>query len=350
MSRIVLSKGLAIRARQVEGGLKTNVDLTMAGSLYEQLEDLTFFLAAAGGAPLIVNGHSTPPLPVEPADWGPLTQLQERIRKMVSLLDSMSLSPELARSLDPNPTEQHHLLMLHRALIEGEEVQVSTDGVGRMNVTVGRYQIVVLVFEGADGEHYRIVDPFSPDQRDRLYFRQTSEDGGPKIVRRATLYEALDAEDLGRTLNLHVRNMAEAYERLEDRSEALSMANQVALELLRAADTASEPARDYLLQGADNLTAWLMREGGGDLVYSINYWQTQLRMATPTSVDRVQIRQARREIRTTAALEPLQEACFAILLDEPDELAVVLAGLSGEDREMLVSWPIWSLAQHLNQP
>jgi hypothetical protein len=348
-SCVVLSKGLAIRVRQVEGGLKTDIDLTMAGSLHDQLDDLTFFLAAAEGAPVVVNGRPLPPLPKAHPDRSDLVHVREQVRKMVAVLDALDLGHELARSLETNAASRDNLLMLHRAIVDGEEVHASTDGLGRLNLSIGPYQIVVLVFAGADDEHRRIVDPFSPEQRDRLYFRQTSEDGAPKVVRPATLYEVLDAEDLGRALNLHVGSIAEAYQRLENRAEALSMANQTALNLLHAADGTSGPMADYLLRGAGNLTSWLVREGNDDMVYNINHWQTKHRLGTLTSADSAVIRQVRRKSRATTVLDLLQEACLAILLDEPDEVDLVLDELSDDDRGKLQSWPIWSLAQNLTR-
>jgi hypothetical protein len=93
----------------------------------------------------------------------------------------------------------------------------------------------------------------------------------------------------------------------------------------------------------------LVQEGNDDVVYNINHWQTQHRLGTLTSADSAVIRQVRRKSRATTALDLLQEACLAILLDEPDEVDLVLDDLSDDDRGKLQSWPIWSLAQNLTR-
>lgn len=343
-SRIVLSAGLSIRARRVDDGLTTNIDLTRAGTLFAQYDDVRFFLAAAAGEPLVINGQELPPLPIAPADRSDLLKVRDQLKKMIAVIKSFDLGREFERSIYVFQGEHQHLLMLHPALIGGEEVRVSTDGVGRLNLSVGPFQIVVLVFEGATADHRQIVDPFAPEQRNRLYFRQTSEDDHSQAVRRATLYEALTPDDLGKTLNLHLDEIVEAYEMLEDRPGALAMANQTTLNLLLAADDANSAAQTaYLLRGARNLTDWLQREGDSDPIYSINSWQVKHRLGTLDDNDRRTIRQERRRHRYDGALDALAEACLAILLDERDEVESILQDMSEDDRSKVRGWPIWAL-------
>lgn len=343
-SRISLSEGLSIRAFREDKGLRTNIDLTAAGNVYDQLKDLSFFLAAADGYPLVIGEVDLAPTVTDPHDVEELRSARDEINRMVEVLDSFDLPDSYARSLDISTDEKLHLLMLHTALILNEEPPIRTDGVGRMNLSIGGGQVVLLVMDGADEKRRRVVDPFSPSRRGEFLFRSGGQNVDGEVVQWATIYEALGEGELANTLNLHLTNIADAYEALPDRNIALVIANQMILNLLSAGDASEGVRAQYLYDGANRLSEWLVLKGSEELTYQINQWQTWYRIGRlgPQEVQRV--RQARRGARNSGSSDALfHEACLAILLRELEELDLLMDELPEEDRDKLKNWPIWAL-------
>lgn len=343
-AQITLSEGLSIRVRKEDNGLKTNIDLGAEGTIYDQLKDLTFFLAAARGEPLHYGDTVMPPLAPTFKDLRELEFVQARVRQMVEILDSFDLGPELARSIPLDLQEKQYLVMLHDALLSGEEIPTREGGRGRMNVVLGNYQVVILVSEGSKDDHRKLIDPFDPENRGEFRILREGDDGQPEEIQWATIYESLHDEDFGQTLNLHVDHIADAYDALEDRNVALSTANKFLLNLLHAADKADPPMRAYLLRGANNLSAWLVEKGDGDVLYRINQWQVWQRQGLLTPEDSSEMRTARRGLRGAEDSDVhFKEACLTILLGEFEELSHLISTFRPEDAERIAEWPIWAL-------
>lgn len=350
-SRITLSEGLLIRAFREDNGLRTNIDITAAGNLYDQQKDLSFFLAAADGSPLVIGDVEMAPTTIDPREIGDLRTAHAEISRMVEVLDSFELDDSIVRSLDISTEEKIRLLMLHTALILGEEPPIKTDGFGRMNMSIGGQQVVLLIMEGADERHRKVVDPFSPSRRGEYIFRSVGENvKGDEVVQWATVYESLQAGELEKTLNLHLGDIAGAYEALPDRDDALTAANQMVLNLLAAGDNSADSRARYLYEGVLGLVEWLVRSGGGELTYKINEWQTRYRLGLLDAEELQRVRQARRDARKSGSPDSrFHEACLAIILQDLDELDLLLDELSEEDRQKLREWPIWSLAERTSR-
>lgn len=343
-ARITLSDGLTIRVQRDSIGLKTNIDLSAEGTVFDQLKDLSFFLAAARGEPLHYGDMVMPPLAPNVDDRRELEFVRARIQEMVEALGYLDLGSELARSIPLGLQEKQYLVMLHDALLAKEDIPTHESGRGRMNVLLGDYQVVVLVSEGTKEDHRRIIDPFHPENRGDFRILREGEDGKPEEIEWATIYEALHEDDFGRTLNLHVDHIAEAYDALEDRNVALSIANQFLLNLLHAADKADAPMRAYLLRGAGNLSDWLVEKGDGDVLYNINQWQVWYRRAPLAEETEREIRAARRKLRESSTPDThFKEACLTILLRDFDELDSLIESFTADDVARISGWPIWAL-------
>lgn len=344
-SHITLSRGLSIRAKRENGGLKTSIDLSSVGTIYDRLKDITFFLAAATGSPLVIGGATMPPLPTKPKKMADLLFSRDRLREMVEVLNQFGISEELGRSLDMSASQRPYLVMLYDALVAGEEVKIDVDGIGRMNIQLGQYHVVALVLDGRDDEHKILLDPFDPKHRGEYQLVRKLDDGTIEEVRWATIYESLQDDDFGRVLNLHVDSIADAYDALEDRNAALSIGNQMVLKLLAASDSADEPMRTYILRGAENLANWLVTKGDNGVTHRINQWQIRKRTGDLGASDERDMRHLRRAVRNEGGDDShLREACLTILLGEQDELEIMIAEMQESDAERLRSWPIWFLA------
>lgn len=345
VSRITLSEGLGIRAVEEGGGLRTNIDFTAVGSPYDQLKDLSFFLAAAGGAPLVIGGREMQPASSDLREKAEVAAMRDRVKGMVAVFELLDLGEAFARSLKIVDDQRRNLMLLHAALILKEEVPIKTDGIGRMKMSIGDGHVSVMVMEGSDENHRKLVDPFGPDLRGHFVLKNTGpgedEDPDAQLV---TIYEGVRPEELASTLNLYPDSMADAYGALPNRTTALNQANQMILNLLSAADESEELRAQYLLRGAKNLSDWLVSAAPENLTHRINQWQTWSRLGLLGAQETQDIRQARRELPASEAVEaPLQEACLAILLQDQGELEFLMNALTDEDREKLTNWPIWKL-------
>ena len=114
------------------------------------------------------------------------------------------------------------------------------------------------------------------------------------------------------------------------------------LHLLQAADSVGGAHRKYLLQGAADLSDWLVQSAADDLTHTINRWQVDHRRRDLSPEALKEIRLVRRALEESDDRE-LRNACLTILLDDADELAVIIDSLSPSQLEVLQSWPIWGL-------
>lgn len=342
---ITLSQGLEIRTSSGPKELNANINLTPAGGIRSQLRDLDFFLAAMHGEPLIIAGAAHPPTATMAVD-DRLGVLRERIASLVELMDALAVHESLIESHVFSDGEKRELLSLHRAIVRGEEVEAQTDGYGRYDFEFGKLKIVTLIAPGSTPAHRRILDPLNPGNRSQVRIIHARDDGSSVELDYATVYDSMEIPDLVAGLNLRLEAIVETYEGVSDNDAVRGTANQMTLTLLRAADSAEGPRREYLLSGAASLSEWLVSKGGDVLPNKINRWQVGYRRGTLSPSDRAEIRAARRALYQDADKDVrLREACLLILLEERDELDLVMQELTQPEADSLRSWPIWSLVE-----
>jgi hypothetical protein len=340
-----LSEGLLIRARNVGDRLKATIDLTLRGSLRSQLRDLDFFLAAASGEPLVIGSVSNKLGDHSFAQEGELTTVRESIGRIVEVFEAIGANDELVEAVVWSEEDKRMLLTLHRAIVLDEEVAATSDGYGRMDISVGPFTIVTLVTAGSAPELLRVANPFDPTKRARFRLYQEGEAVTEAETINGTVYESLEVIELPAVLNLHLEGIVQAYDKLEDRNVAFALANQMVLTLLSAADSVDGARRKRLLVGARALSEWLFTDGDDKLLYKINMWQTRHRLGILTADDLAEIRTERRVVQREDEDDArLREACLSILLADFDELEIALNGMAVEQAAHLRSWPIWTLA------
>lgn len=340
-----LSDGLLIRARIIDGKLKANIDVTLRGTLRSQLRDLDFFLAAVHGEPLVIDGASHQAESSTLANEKELTTLRDRIGRIVQVLEEIGAGEELVGSVAWSDDDKRTLLALHRAIVLDEDVAATSDGYGRLDISVGPFKVVTLVTPGSTPDRLRIANPFDPAKRGRFRLFGTAEGGSAMEIIDGTAYEALKVAELPDILNLRLDTIVQTYNALEDQMAAYALANQMVLTLLTAADSSDGSNRERLLAGADVLSEWLVLNGDDKPLYRINHWQTRFRRGTLSTEDNVDIRAARRStMRKDGDDARLREACLSILLNDVDELDLILNGVATDQIEKLHSWPIWALA------
>ena len=340
-----LSDGLHIRARNIDGELSASIDLVPQGSLHSQLRALDFFLAAAHGEHLAIGDIRSDPESHTFAHALEVTEMRERIGRIVELFDAIGADEEMIGSVDWSDDDKHMLLALHDAFVLGRDVAATSDGLGHLGIPVGPFKIVAFVMSGATPGRLRVVNPFDPTKRAEFRLFQPKQGGGVKETINGTVYESLQIADVSSTLNLHLENIVQAYGDIEDQTVALLLANQMVLTLLSAADSVDGVKRKRLLVGAGSLSDWLVENGDDDSVYKINYWQTRRRLGSLSADDTVEIRTERRSVQRQDGDDArIREACLSILLNDFGDLDAILDDLAEDQLERLHSWPIWALA------
>lgn len=343
---IRLSPGLGLRARKDGPHMKANIDLTLVGSLRQQVKDLDFFLSAVDGSPLSIGGTehvaemNAFPRKSEVAD------ARARIGRIVDLLDELQVDEELLGSVIWTEEDLRILTTLYRGIVLGEEVGGTVNGYGRLDVNVGRFKVVTMVSQGSDPDHLRLVNPFDPAKRDKFKLYHQTDEGAMEEMTDGTVFETLREADFATSLNIPVAAMVEAYNALENRAIASALANQMVLSLLKASDNLQGAERARLVNASVTISDWLVKHGDDKAVYRINSWQARKRLGLLTITDFDEIRRERHFVfRDESDNARMREACLSILLDDRDELAVTMEGLSATQIENLQSWPIWALTQ-----
>jgi len=343
-SSIRLSPGLAIRARRTEEGLNTNIDLSMEGSLRDQLRDLDFFLEAVHGESLVINGVPNTSTDRYFSHEEELTTIRDRIGRIVELFDAIGADEALVGSVLWSDADKRTLLSLHRAIVLDQDVPATSDGYGRLDIEVGPFTIATVVSAGDTPERLRFTDAFDPTKRARFRLWHVNDEGSPEEVTNGTVYEALEVDELAKILNLHFEGIVQAYEGIGDRAVAYAAANQMVLTLLNAADMVEGPRRARLLLGAEALSDWLVANSDDKLLSRINRWQTRYRLAALSEEEKSEIRTIRRSLQREVGVDArLREACLTILLSDFGELDVILEDLPRERVDSLQNWPIWAL-------
>lgn len=343
---IRLSAGIELRIKEGEKGLRTNLQLTREGTLREQVKNFDFLLAAAAGEAMVIGKTVSTPQAGDPELFKELQEARLELSKLIELFDELGLTDEQSSSFQLNHSMRQTLLALHQGLVQDNPVQAHSDGTGKFDVLVGHHKIMIVVLPAEEPGFCRIIDPFDPTKRDRFQIYARNEDGSTELIDWGTVYEAVTSEEMATVLNLRLENIVAAYEALEDRTGAISKANYTVLRILTAADLAKDEShRSNLLEGAERLCKWLLKEGPDTLIFKINWWQTLHRRGGLTDTYRRDIRAARRHLDRSDNLAGLLEACTVILLGDIEELELVLSELSEEERASLEEWPIWTLAE-----
>ena len=344
-----LSAGLEVRLRSSNESIDSNLSLTLDGSLVEQAKNLDFMIAAAAGQPLIIGDKINEPLAGDAGLESELRGIRHDMGRLIELFTELGIDDAFSSDLEIDPRTKRMLLALHEGLLLDKPVQADSDGTGRFDIPIGEHKIMVIVLPAEDSGWRRIVDPFDPTKRDRFQIYHANEDGTVAQVDWGTVYEAVTPEDLSTVLNLRLGNLVAAYEELEDRIDASTKANYMALRLLSAADIAKDQShREQLLQGASELCDWLLQVEPDSLVFRINRWQILYRLGDLGDSDRRGIRAARRALDRQDDQFSLLEVCMLVLLNDSEELQYAVSELTKEEAEKLQAWPIWSLSKLSN--
>ncbi|WP_349897426.1 hypothetical protein [Parafrigoribacterium soli] len=342
--RVRLSAGLELRLKVEESVINANLNLTRDGSFRDQVKNIDFVLAAASGTPLVIGGQSHLPHEGDSRLAAELEVVRTQLFHLIELFDELGIDDAVTAELSLDEGMKRMLFAFHQGIVENRPVRGTSDGTGRLDISLGPHKLMVIVLPAEEEGHRRIIDPFDPGKREQFRIYRLDGVGTAEPVEWGTVYETVTPEDMALILNLRLGDIVSCYSALADRSGALNKANLTVLRLLSASDlTTDERHRNYLLQGAASLCDWLLSEDVDSLIHRINWWQTKTRLASLSDDDRREMRAARRSLSRNEKQAGLLEACMLILLEESEELELAISELGLEEVETLKSWPIWSL-------
>lgn len=319
-----------------------SIDLKADEPMSAQLKALSFFEAASKGEAITINGNGyAPDVEVPEPDPGLLATFQ-RFQRISELLSALHVSPETVHLARLNQEHMQTLGMLHRAVVLDEEVKSTKGNAGRFEPEIGESKLMLMVVPGTKLDYWSVFSPFDPANRERFRLFSISEESDRAVEIRGTAYEGVSSEELGRTLNLNLDGIVDAYSALEEREKAQSLANHKLLHMLAASANASDPHLGHaLIEAARALNSWLLEASPDDPTHLINRWQIRKRLKEMTQDEVVEIRRLRRDWwRKDGPLRDLIDACCAILIGDLGDIEHCVNELSDADRELLHSWPI----------
>lgn len=323
-----------------------SIDLEADEPMSAQLKAVNFFEAASKGEAIRINGNGyTPDLEVPEPDPGLLAMFQ-RFQQLSELLFALHVSLEAVHLARLNQGHMQTLGMLYRAIVLDEEIESTKGNAGRFEPEMGESKFMLMVVPGTKPDYWSIFSPFDPSNRERFRLFSISEDSDRPVEIHGTAYEGVSPEELGRTLNLNLNGIVDAYSSLEESEKAQSLANHKLLHMLAASANVSAPYLGHaLIEAARALNDWLIEASPGDPTHLINRWQIRKRLKELTQDEVAEIRRLRREWwRKDGPLRDLIDACCAILIGDPGDIEHCVSELSDADRELLHSWPVFMLA------
>lgn len=347
---VQLAEGLELLLTEADGSLGVKLQATATGSLRERAKILDFMLAAAGGKPLVIGARQYRTHEGDPESEGELAAARHELALLIELFDFLGIDDVLTRSIVLDDETKRTLMAFHEGILREAPVRGTANGVGRFDIVLNQFKIMLVIFPSDKDGYWSILDPFDPTKRDR--YRIYGNDPGAKTSEGefATVYEVLTSEDLAQILNLRLDRIVETYKALPDQSTALRLAVLLQLRLLAASDlTGDEFHRAQLLRGASFISEWLLVENSSSLIDRINWWQIQSRLGSLRDEDHREIRLARRTLDRSDRSANLQEVCLLILINDLDELAMVVAELNSNEIDTLRSWPVWALLDDQSQ-
>lgn len=338
-----LAEGLVlVRTATTEYRMLT-VNLSLQSNFAERLKAIEFVIGIAESGEVRIDEHPVT-LRIDGLGGPQLANLHEQLsllRSMRDLFEHLDVDSSLVDLDAVDDGQIHTLLMLHRAFVRGENIEKDIDPYAKGIVTLGKWELLVLVTPGDAPEFRRLADPFGPEAPTRWRWTALSDEDQQIPI---TAYDTVARDRLPKLLNLRLSSIVDAYETIADCSETTKLANFRILDLIWVAGECVA-RREEFLSAAEKLNEWLIDKDGEQSIHLINRWQIKWRNGSLDSNDKRLIRELRhRETRAQDTTENLAMAwACAILLGETAE-ADYLASLLPEGQiQKMENWPIWQI-------
>lgn len=334
---------------EMPGGLKlihtvtpdetqARVDLVPTGTLAVRLKALEFYQFLIETSTIEIEGHSYPfKITSGQADESFQRHLRA-LRELSELLERLNVDTNLIRHDELTDKQLDQLNTVYRAFVSGEEIVSSSITASQWLLSIGSWQLRLLITQGSAPDKWKLVDPFAAKTGHYILWR--SEDLPETIP--VTAYELIP-NDMGRVLNANLNAITDAYASIIDSEHTFGLANQSVLALISAADTTPSRATE-LLAAATRLTSWLIDENGPEVPYLINRWQIASRHGPLTETQRREIRELKYSMgQGTDAFSRQTELACAILLTDEEDVQYLSSRLAESDLAVVRNWPIWNL-------
>lgn len=334
-----LSSSLAFVFSNVPGNERTNVTVTLEPTLAGRCKSLEFFAALLETRSFTIDGRRSHLDVTSQKEFSDLYDHLKTLRALTELFLLLGVDTRLVDLDEMNENQYKQLNLLHRVMIQGEELHDPIGEVSRVMQFVGRSKLMLMLVPGKDPMSWTYVDPFEIDKRRQFRWRATS--GQSEIP--VTAYEIIEPEHLPTALNMKLDWVVGAYEAIAEYETTYRVANERVLALILAAD-ADGPQSDKLLAAAERLNEWLVSEQGPEPHHLVNRWQIIARNGGLSKEQRSAVRKLRREASSKNTDEAMLLALScAVLLADAEEVQDLLANIPEESSELLRTWPIWSL-------
>lgn len=344
---MIMSPALQVTTRQEGENGSQRINFATTGSFTDVLAGVNFLKAAADGFPMVVNGKPTEVASsrLDEVDYENVESLQQNLLIIDEILQALAVDASDLIYNEVADAQYAQLASLHDALVHNREVAVGVDGQGRYNLSLGDSLVILVFLQGKQAGRQQFFNPFDPANGSRFTVRlEVTNDDGDVQELVTTAYDGLTAAEFAAALNLRLDQMVAAYTRLADRASATNLAQQNVLVMIHSADIATPTRRMKLLQAAASLNDWV-DSSSTTSVNAVNRWQILARQRPLTKDERRSILATRQQVAVEQPENAKHlNACMAMLLGDPDDIAVSLEALSTAELEQLQEWPIWKLA------
>lgn len=338
---LVLSDGLKIRLDIKGQAASGSMTLRMRKTLRERFDDLGFYFASVDNQAFYIDGEENK-FDVAPGEDQQLRKHFKYLTTLLSLCNELGVDSSLVELKPLEGDRAGQLTSLHGVMVKGNEIDDGHHETGRILQPMGRWNLQLIVVQDSTNGKWLCRDLFHPELGLQL-IRTVEYETGEREIQRVTPYEVLDFKHFPYTLNLHLDDIVNAYDKIFEYPETSGNANATVLNLIRAADVVEVRHLEFL-DAALTLNRWLASKEGDLPRHQINHWQIIARGGEIAQEERSAIRLLKRQASASKdEMAPYEEASCAILLGEEEDIADCLSRLEGDQLASMREWPIWDL-------
>ena len=163
---------------------------------------------------------------------------------------------------------------------------------------------------------------------------------GSEDYLRVSVFEILDVEAIGKTLNLGLSDIQDKYLMYVDERNRSSWANDTVLKLIEAADCYADRRTEFL-EAALELSELVASDPSTKDIAQINTWQIKARLNELGEVDYQEIREFREMLPSDGQFSSALKAGASVLLGQSGEVDFWLSRTEEGDRTRFKETPIY---------
>lgn len=324
----------SLRVEVTKGERTGNVRLSFESSFKETLNNLEFLSNWSRTGVVEIGGKKVSSSLASNSLEG-LTETLEFARKANQFFRKLEVDTSLVSAkdvLEPSVLLRH--LIEH--LVGSQNLQMSYAPPQRFVVEVGEKQLRFIAHDTDERGQLKVcgINDLGSGQ---LWWKP--DDGSEEFLR-VSVFEILDVEAIGKTLNLGLSDIQDKYLTYVDERNRSSWANDTVLKLIEAADCYADRRIEFL-EAALDLSELVASDPSMKDIAQINKWQIEARLNQLGDVDYKEIREFREMLPSDGQFSPALKAGASVLLGQSGEVDFWLSRTEEGDKSRFKETPIY---------